>query len=144
MPAGVSGLLISGIFAAAMSTLSSSMNSAATAWSVDIHFRFGWSQEASQLKVARMATLVLGLLGILFAVMMATWDIKSLWDEFNKILGLVMGGLGGLFLLGMVSRRANGTGALVGIIGSILVQVWINKTQPVHLLLYAADRKSVV
>ncbi len=138
MPAGVSGLLISGIFAAAMSTLSSSMNSAATAWSVDIHFRFGWSQEASQLKVARMATLVLGLLGILFAVMMATWDIKSLWDEFNKILGLVMGGLGGLFLLGMVSRRANGTGALVGIIGSILVQVWISNTQPVHLLLYAA------
>jgi solute:Na+ symporter, SSS family len=43
MPQGVSGLLIAGIFAAAMSTLSSSMNSSATAYMVDIHFRFGWA-----------------------------------------------------------------------------------------------------
>jgi len=69
---------------------------------------------------------------------MATWDIKSLWDEFNKILGLVMGGLGGLFLLGMVTHRASGPGALTGIAGSILIQMWVSKTQPVHLLLYAA------
>lgn len=138
MPAGVSGLLISGIFAAAMSTLSSSMNSAATAWSVDIHFRFGWSKDSAQLRVGRIATLIAGTLGILFAVMMATWDIKSLWDEFNKILGLVMGGLGGLFMLGIATRRANGMGALIGIAGSIIVQLAVIKTRQVHLLLYAS------
>lgn len=138
MPAGVTGLLISGIFAAAMSTLSSSMNSAATAWSVDIHFRFGWSNDSGQLLVGRIATLITGTLGILFAVMMATWDIKSLWDEFNKILGLVMGGLGGLFMLGIATRRANGMGALIGIFGSIVVQLAVIKTRQVHLLLYAS------
>jgi solute:Na+ symporter, SSS family len=137
MPAGISGLLISGIFAAAMSTLSSSMNSAATAWTVDIHFRFGWSDNSGQLRVGRWATMITGLLGILFAVMMATWDIKSLWDEFNKILGLVMGSLGGLFLLGIVTRRANGVGALAGMLFSIIVQLIIIRTQQVHLLLYA-------
>jgi solute:Na+ symporter, SSS family len=137
MPAGVVGLLISGIFAAAMSTLSSSMNSAATAWSVDFHFRFGWSKNMDKLLLARITTLILGIMGIAFAVMMATWNVKSLWDEFQKILGLVLGGLGGLFLLGILTRRANGKGALIGILGSMLVQIWVNNTQAVHLLLYA-------
>ena len=138
MPQGIAGLLISGIFAAAMSTLSSSMNSAATAYSVDIHFRFGWSKKIDQLLLARIFTLILGLSGILFGILMATWDIKSLWDEFQKILGLVLGGLGGLFLLGVLTRRASGTGAVIGMLGSIVVQIIVIKTQPVHLLLYAA------
>jgi solute:Na+ symporter, SSS family len=66
-----------------------------------------------------------------------TWDIKSLWDEFQKILGLVLGGLGGLFLLGLLTRRANGPGAVTGIIGSVFVQIWVMQSQIVHLLLYA-------
>ena len=137
MPQGLVGLLISGIFAAAMSTLSSSMNSAATAYSVDIHFRFGWSANRDQLWLARLFTLILGLMGILFAILMATWDVKSLWDEFQKILGLVLGGLGGLFLLGLLTRRANGPGAVMGLLGSVLVQIWVSRTGMVHLLLYA-------
>ena len=138
MPQGISGLLIAGIFAAAMSTLSSSMNSSATAYMVDIHYRFGWSKDIGGLRLPRIATLLLGLAGIAFGLMMATMDIKSLWDEFQKILGLVLGGLGGLFLLGLLTKRANGTGAIAGIAGSIIVQIWISQLQVVHLLLYAA------
>ena len=138
MPPGVCGLLIAGIFAAAMSTLSSSMNSSATAYMVDIHYRFGWSKDLKGLMLPRIATFLLGLAGIAFGLMMATMDIKSLWDEFQKILGLILGSLGGLFLLGILTRRANGTGAIIGILGSILVQIWVGKTQPVHLLLFAA------
>ena len=137
MPQGVSGLLIAGIFAAAMSTLSSSMNSSATAYMVDIHYRFGWAREDRGLLLARIATLLLGMAGIAFAIMMVTWDIKSLWDEFQKILGLVLGGLGGLFLLGLMTRKANGPGAVTGIIGSVIVQIWVSQSQIVHLLLYA-------
>lgn len=133
LPAGMIGLLISGIFAAAMSTLSSSMNSAATAYITDIHNKI---KPGSGLKAAKIATLVLGVIGIAFAFMMATWEIKSLWDEFNKILGLVLGSMGGLFLLGMVTKKANSTGALIGIIGSIIVQFFVMQYQSVHLLLY--------
>ncbi len=139
MPPGVSGLLIAGIFAAAMSTLSSSMNSSATAYMVDIHYRFGLSKDAAGLKMPRLATLVIGLAGIAFGMMMATWEIKSLWDEFQRILGLVLGGLGGLFLLGLLTRRANGPGAIIGILGSILVQLIISHGQYIHLLLYAGS-----
>ena len=138
LPAGISGLLIAGIFAAAMSSLSSSMNSAATAYSTDVHFRFGWSKNMEQLKLARIVTLVIGITGTLFAFMMATMDIKSLWDEFQKVLGLIIGSLGGVFLLGILSKRANSAGALTGIVASILVQIFVAVYQPVHLIVYSA------
>lgn len=136
LPQGVTGLLISGIFAAAMSTLSSSMNSAATAYIVDIHSKIVTKDSKNSLHAAKIATFILGIAGIAFAYIMATWEIKSLWDEFNKILGIILGSLGGLFLLGMITKRANATGALYGIIGSIFVQLVMIHFQHVHLLLY--------
>ena len=134
LPQGLSGLLISGIFAAAMSTLSSSMNSAATAYVVDIHSKL--LRGATNLHTAKMATLILGMIGIIFAFMMATWEIKSLWDEFNKILGIILGSMGGLFTLGLVTKRANSIGAFCGILGSVIVQMLVIQYQTVHLLLY--------
>lgn len=136
LPQGVVGLLISGIFAAAMSTLSSSMNSAATAYTVDIHSKITKDKTSKSLNTAKMATLIFGIAGIAFAYMMTTWEIKSLWDEFNKILGIVLGSLGGLFLLGMITRKANAIGAICGIIGSIFIQLFVIQHQSVHLLLY--------
>lgn len=138
LPAGVSGLMIAAIFAAAMSSLSSSMNSAATAYATDIHFRFGWNKNLNELKLARRATLFIGIVGTLFAFMMATMDVKSLWDEFQKVLGLVIGGLGGVFLLGIFTKKANSTGVLIGIAVSIVVQVLVAMYEPVHLLMYSA------
>ena len=139
LPTGVTGLLISGIFAAAMSTLSGSMNSAATAYVVDIRPRLLGRKETDktrELKVAKAATLVIGVLSLLFACLMATWNIDSLWDEFNKILGLVLGCMGGLFFLGMVTKRANSVGALAGMAVSVVVQFIVAKYTPVYLLLY--------
>ena len=133
LPPGIVGLLISGIFAAAMSTLSSSMNSAATAYITDIHNKI---TPHSGLKAAKVATLVFGLFGLAFAYMMASWEIRSMWDEFNKILGLVLGSMGGLFLLGMITRKANSTGAVVGVVGSIIIQLFVMSYESVHLLLY--------
>ncbi|RIH64970.1 sodium:solute symporter [Mariniphaga sediminis] len=138
LPRGISGLLIAGIFAAAMSSLSSSMNSAATAYSTDIHFRFKWNKKVSELNIARRATLVIGIAGTLFAFFMATADVKSLWDEFQRVLGLVIGSLGGVFLLGILSKRANSFGALSGIAVSIVVQVLVSVNQTVHLLVFSA------
>lgn len=138
MPPGVVGLLIAGLFAAAMSTLSSSMNSAATAYTVDMHFRLGLPCSIDNLTLARIVTLFLGLAGIATGVFMATMDIVSLWDEFQRILGLILGGIGGLFFLGMMTKRANGPGAIIGLLGSVGVQIWVSQNELVHLLLFAA------
>ena len=65
LPVGIVGLLISGIFAAAMSTLSGSMNSAATAYIVDIYSRFFHKGEGgNELHAARMATCVIGIISL--------------------------------------------------------------------------------
>ena len=138
LPAGLLGLVIAGLFAAAMSTLSSSMNSAATAFVTDIWRRLRPGRDgARMLRVARLSTLVLGVVGVGFALMMASWEIKSLWDEFSKILGILLGGLGGLFLLGLLTRRANSFGALCGIAASVVVQIVVARGGYVNLLLYS-------
>ena len=138
LPSGVVGLVIAGLFAAAMSTLSSSMNSAATAYVTDIYRKMVHVEDGNGLlRTARLSTLVLGVIGIGVALMMASWEIKSLWDEFSKILGILLGGLGGLFLLGLTTRRANSFGALCGIVASIVVQTLVARSGCVHLLLYS-------
>ncbi len=137
MPKGVQGLVVAGIFAAAMSTVSASINSAAAAFSTDILPKLPARKAPDALRAAKWATVTLGLLGLGFALMMATWDVKSLWDEFSKILGLLLGGLGGLFLLAFTCRKANATGALCGLAACVLVQLVVMRNQSVYLLLYS-------
>ncbi len=137
LPTGVSGLLIAAIFSAAMSTLSSSMNSGATAFCTDFYKRFKKDTTDLQLlKMARLSTVFLGIAGTLFGLWMATSDIKSLWDEFSKILGLFTGGLGGVFLLGMLFKKANGIGAVTGIVASGIVQWIVVEYTNLNLLMY--------
>lgn len=138
LPGGVSGILIAAIFAAAMSSLSSSMNSGAASFSADVYDRYGFVWNKDPLKMARWTTLCIGMMGILFALFMATADIKSLWDQFNKILGLIFGSLGGVFMLGLLTKKANTKGVLIGIVVSFTIQLTISFQQSVHLLMYAA------
>jgi SSS family solute:Na+ symporter len=136
LPNGVVGLLISGILAAAMSSVSSSINSAATSYCEDIHFRF-WNP-TKKLKLARISTLFIGILGTSAALFMAEFEIKSLWDVFQKVLGLIIGSMSGLFILGVFFKRANSKGALIGFTGSLIIQILISNYTSIHLLLYTA------
>lgn len=138
LPNGISGILIAGLFSAAMSSLSSSMNSAATAFTTDFYQRFSRNGDRESLRIARWSTFVVGLLGTLFALWMSTSDIASLWDHFARLLGLFTGGLGGLFVLGILSRRANGTGAIIALVVSSGIQYFVSAYTNLHLFLYAA------
>lgn len=68
---------------------------------------------------------------------MAEADIRSLWDTYLGLLGLLGSGLAGLFALGLFSSRASGTGALVGALASAGVLWWVQKHTPLHFFLYA-------
>jgi Na+/proline symporter len=139
LPAGVAGLLIAGIFAAAMSSLDSSMNSVAAAFTTDFYRRFKpTADEHKYLKIARLVTVVIGLSGIVFALVMATWDIQSLWSEFTKFIGLFGGGLGGLFILAIFTERTNAKGAIIGLITSAIVQFFLSTHYRVPGVLFAA------
>ena len=137
LPPGVSGLVIAAIFAAAMSTLSSNINSAAAAVYSDF-FKIGlpkFSQKYS-IRISQIGGVVVGLLGMVLAIVLATYNIKSLWDLFNTFLGLFTGPVGGLFLMGVFSKRINGTGAVVGLFASTAVVGWTQYHTSTSFLLY--------
>ncbi|MEQ9580701.1 MAG: sodium/solute symporter [Arenibacter sp.] len=138
LPTGVSGLLVAGIFSAAMSSISSSLNSVSTAFCSDFykHFRPKIA-DLRLLRIARVATITTGILGVLFALWMASSNIKSLWDEFYRYLGLFTGGLGGMFLLGMLTKKANAKGTLIGFVFSGILIYYISNFTTINFLMYA-------
>lgn len=139
MPIGLAGLIVAGIFAAAQSTVSTSMNSTATTLVTDFLQPLNVCRtDLGYLRLARILTLVIGVLGTLIGLLFVNPDIKSLFDEFLKIIGLFMGVLGGLFVLGATTKRANGSGALAGAIVGALTMYWVWKETPINGYLYTA------
>ena len=139
MPAGIAGLLIAAIFAATMSTISSNINSVSTAFSVDFVQRFRPSITSQQLlKTARWTCIISGLIGLVVALMMATWNIQSLLDYFNTILGLLTSGLGGLFFVAVFMPRVKGYAALTGFIAGEVVVFWMSYCTDANLFLFGA------
>ncbi len=140
LPLGVSGLLIAAIFAASQSTISSSLNSIATSWSKDFDMRILRPNraDATYLSAAKWVVLVVGSLGTATALWLAKSDLQSAFAAFNTLIGLTAGSLGGLFALGVFTRRANGRGALLGAITGFALVVSLEVTKaPVAGLLYA-------
>jgi Na+/proline symporter len=137
MPAGLAGLVIAGVFAAAMSSLDSSMHSVATVATTDI-FKSRATDETSLLRRARFATLCLGVLGTATAALLATYEIRSLWTAFLQIIGLCLGALGGLFALGVFSKRASSVHAWIGVMASVAAIYAATQTDEVHDLLLSA------
>lgn len=138
LPMGIGGLLVAGIFAAAQSTISTSMNSCSAALVTDFVRPFNWIQsETRYLLLARVITAGLGCLGTALAVLFIVSDVKSAWDMFMTILGLVGGAMCGLFCLGIFTVRTNGIGAVIGAIGGAAGLYWVQGHTQVHFLLYA-------
>ncbi|MEN6385342.1 MAG: sodium/solute symporter [Phycisphaerales bacterium] len=138
LPAGLSGIVLAGIFAAAQSTLASSMNSIATVLVTDFYKRFNpASSDAFCFKLGKGLTLFLGMLGTATAVLLASANIGSLWDIFLEILGLFGGGLAGLFVLGIFTTRTNGRGAIIGALCSATVLFYLQRFTNVHFFLYS-------
>ena len=139
LPAGIAGLLIAAIFAATMSTISSNINSVATAFSVDFFKRFRPSaSDKSVLSCARYTCIVSGILGMAIALLMATWNILSLLDFFQEILGLLSSGLGGLFLMGIFFPRIGGKAALLGFLSGVGAVFLTKYYTEASFLLYGA------
>ena len=138
LPQGISGLLIAGIFAATMSSLDSGMNSVATVVTTDFFKRFKKNlADTSCLLIAKITTILTGLFGICFALSMSTWNIDSLWTEFTKYIGLFGGGLGGLFLLAIFTRKSNSLGVTIGLFLSAFIQYLLTLNNIIHPLIFA-------
>lgn len=128
LPVGVTGLLIASVFAAGMSSVSSSFNSSATVFLTDYYRRYSKEpvSDKKAVKVLYISSLIISLLGILVAIAMI--NVKSALDTWWKLASIFSGGMLGLFLLGAFSRITKSTGALIGVIAGIIVILWLSLT----------------
>ncbi|NIR52170.1 sodium:solute symporter [candidate division KSB1 bacterium] len=122
MPTGVSGLIVAALFAAAMSTLSSSLSSLSSAAILDIYLPLAGKDksEAQLLKISRLATLGWGI--VLVVAALAFIGLKGTVVEVALgIASYTYGGLLGSFLLGLVHKDATQKDAIVGFASAVVV-----------------------
>ncbi len=139
MPAGLGGLVIAGVFAAAMSSLDSSIHSITTAVTTDFFKRFRPDREEKQwLGLARRIVFILGVLGTVSAMLISTLDLRALWGLFLDITGLFLGTLGGLFILGIFTRRTTAFHAWIGALASAATLAYCTFFTSINGLLFGA------
>ncbi|MBQ6209332.1 MAG: sodium:solute symporter [Prevotella sp.] len=125
LPVGLRGLLIASIFAAGMSTVSTSVTSAATIILTDYYKPLvKKSSERQDVFVLRLSSVIVGVIGIIVAIAMLS--VESIIDAWWKLSSIFSGGMLGLFLLGILPRRISQTAALLGCILGIIVIAWIS------------------
>ena len=125
MPEGIAGLLIAAILAAAMSNLSAALNALSSSTMMDFYFQ--WRPEgddARRMRLARYATVAWAL--VLFALaVLALHRVGRVVEAGLQIASVVYGALLGVFLLGVLTKRATQEGAIAGMVAGLAVEVYL-------------------
>ena len=139
LPSGVVGLIIAGIFAAAMSTVSGTVNAISAILVRDFLMPFRpESSEGTRMKLARATTVVVGVLATGIATLMAGMNIQSLWETFAALMALIGGGFPGIFALGLLTRRANARGVAIGLVASIAITFAVKHYTATNVFLFTS------
>jgi SSS family solute:Na+ symporter len=124
LPVGITGLILAGLIAATMSTLSSDLNSLASVLLEDYYKRWiKGGSDSKNLILSRLTVLTTGILSIVLA--MAMTQIQSMADAAFNFVSIVAGGVMGMFFLGMMTRRTSARSLYVGIGIGLIFILWI-------------------
>jgi SSS family transporter len=125
MPHGISGLLIAAILAAAMSNLSAALNSLSSTSIMDFYVRLRpQADEKTKMRLSRLSTLIWA--SVLFALaMIALHRVGRVVEVGLQIASVAYGALLGVFLLGVLTRRANQRGAMFGMLFGFLTELYL-------------------
>jgi SSS family transporter len=125
MPHGISGLLIAAILAAAMSNLSAALNSLSSSAIMDFYARLRpQADESTKMRLSRLATVLWAL--ILFGLaVIALHKVGRVVEVGLQIASVAYGALLGAFLLGVLTRRANQLGAMIGMLLGFAVDLYL-------------------
>jgi len=125
MPHGISGLLIAAILAAAMSNLSAALNSLSSSAILDFYVRL-WphADEQKRMRLSRMATFFFAI--VLFGLAVLSLHRAGRVVEVGlQIASVAYGALLGVFLLGVLTRKANQRGAMIGMLFGFSVDLYL-------------------
>jgi Na+/proline symporter len=129
---GLVGVTLAAVFSAAMSTLSSSLNSSASAAVNDLYLPWRKIEPESRhaLIACRAFTIVFGVVQIIVGIA-ASHISRSVVDEALAIAGFTAGILLGIFALGVLTRRVQQPGALTGLLGGLAVMTAVKFATPI-------------
>jgi solute:Na+ symporter, SSS family len=137
MPHGISGLLISAILAAAMANLSAALNSLSSTTIVDFYSRLNpQASEMRRVYLSRLATVCWGI--VLFALAIVARRGGRVLEAGLSIASVAYGSLLGVFMLGVLTRRATEQGAMVGMLFGFGLNVYLWQYTQVPFTWYVA------
>jgi len=158
MPHGISGLLIAAILAAAMSNLSAALNSLSSSTVMDLYLRLGGPanafgrrdrrgpavkavnsqiDEQQRMKTSRLSTVLWAIVLFILAVL-CLHRVTRVVEVGLQIASISYGALLGVFLLGVLTRRANQTGAIIGMLCGFTTEVYLWRFTQVPFTWYVA------
>jgi len=121
LPIGVTGLILSALLAAAISSLDSDLNCLSAIAVEDYYVRIKKkSTDQQQLKFGKLTVVLSGIAALLIASLYAVLGGKGVLGIVFGLYAIFSGGIAGIFLLGLFTRRANAKGLNIGIMASVL------------------------
>jgi SSS family transporter len=125
LPHGISGLLIAAILAAAMSNLSAALNALSSTSIMDFYVRFRpRTDERTRMRLSRLSTFVWALL--LFAIaVLSLHKVGRVVEVGLQIASVAYGALLGVFLLGVLTRKASQRGAMIGMLFGFAIELYL-------------------
>lgn len=135
LPTGVTGLVVAALFAAGMSTISTSINSSATIILTDFYKRLRRQKSTPRKEMAVLytASAAVGVIGIVVGLMMM--QIDGILDAWWKLASIFSGGMLGLFLLGVVCHTVKREYAVIAVVVGLAVIAWMSFWAPLHTYL---------
>ena len=137
LPAGLSGIVVAAVLAAAMSSMSSAMNSMSAVFVTDVYRRrlVAGRDDGHYVRVAKLSTLVSSAIMIGGAWVLVRSETKTLQHFYVEFTSIIAGGLLGLYLLGLLTTRGDGRAVV-----SALRSPWVSPPDFVRRPRLAARR----
>ena len=124
LPAGMTGLIVAGLFAASMSSVDSGINSCCTVFVTDFFNAFGVSKSIPDIVRNKIFSVFFGLTATVTAL--SVGRLGSIFEIANKVINGCGSPLLAVFILGMFSRRANSNGMIWGGLSGALISIYIS------------------
>ncbi len=133
LPVGLRGLVVAGLLAALMSSLSSLFNSSASLFTVDIYEKLRPGRSEKHLvRVGRVATVFVVLAGLAWIPVMAQISDGGLYQYLQSVQGYLAPPITAVFLLGLLWKRTNSTAAVVGLVSGFAIGLGKTVVQAVY------------
>lgn len=120
MPAGAVGLIVAGVFAAAMSSIDSLLNSMTVVFTKDVYEPLFHNKKEASLRVSMVISVVIGMVMIFIILIGFNGTVKSILDVVGNYISYFAGPAAGAFILAMFTLRANDKGVAVGFLAGLV------------------------